>query len=346
MPRILRAITIAVSSLAATGALAQEAVENFYKGKQIILQTGSSPGDGYDLYGRLVSRYISKYIPGKPTILTQYVPSGGSLLLANQFANITPRDGSVFGLFNSGMPTTPLLDPSAAKFDPRKFKFIGSPNLDTHVFIVKGGGPVKRFEDLFERETIVGATAPGSPPFEFPKVTNALLGTKLKLVPGYTGSGSVMLALQRGELDGYPGMAWVSAKAGYGDMIARKELVVLAQFGFRVHPDLKDVPSFSTGKTDADRQLFRVLFASQEFGRPFAFPPDTPDDRVQALRKALEDTVKDPEFIAEAAKVKADLGFVSGEQLQKSVETLHATPPEVIARLRAILGTESTDKAK
>ena len=155
-----------------------------------------------------------------------------------------------------------------------------------------------------------------------------------------------MLAVQRGELDGYPGLAWVSAKAGYSDLIARKELVVLAQSGFKPHPQLPDVPVFPTGKTDADHQLFRVLYSSEEFGRPFAFPPDVPDDRVQALRKALEDTVKDPEFITEAAKVKADLGFVSGEELEKTIAALYATPPEVIARLRGILGTETAEKAK
>jgi len=344
MRGILRLILLGGLTLVAPRVFAADSVEDFYKGKQLILQTGSSPGDGYDLYGRLVARFISKYIPGHPAIVDQYVPSGGSLLLANQFANTTPRDGSVFGLFNSGVATTPLLDPSAAKFDPRKFKFIGSPNLDAHVFMVWYQGPVKSFDDLFNKQVIVGATAPGSPPYEFPLVTNALLGTKLKLVPGYKGSGEVMLAVERGEIDGYPGLAWVSAKNGYGAEIAQKKWIVLAQYGLKKHPDLQDVPQFPLGKTEADRQLFEVLYSSEQYGRPFAFPPDVPDYLVAALRQALESTVKDPEFIAAAKTAKADLGFVSGEDLQAETERLYQTPPDVIARLQQILGTGDSAK--
>ena len=346
MLRIFSRLLAIALALAASRAWAADRAEDFYKGKQLILQTGSSPGDGYDLYGRLVARFISKYIPGHPAIVDQYVPSGGSLLLANQFANTTPRDGSVFGLFNSGVATTPLLDPSAAKFDPRKFKFIGSPNLDAHVFMVWHDGPVKSFEDLFNKQVIVGATAPGSPPYEFPLVTNAVLGTKLKLVPGYKGSSDVMLAVERGELDAYPGLAWVSAKNGYGDMIAQKQWIVLAQYGLKKHPDLQDVPQFPLGKTEADRQLFEVLYSSEQYGRPFAFPPDVPDYLVAALREALEKTVKDPEFIAAAKTAKADLGFVSGADLQAETDKLYKTPPEVIARLRTILGTSEPAKGK
>ncbi len=335
----VRLAAFAMMMCAAPAAMAQQSVESFYKGRQVVLQTGSAPGSGYDLYGRLVMRFIGKFIPGNPNVINQYVPGGGSLQLANQFANITPRDGTVFGLFNSGVATTPILDPGAAKFDPRKFKFIGSPNLDAHVFLAFHTGPVKKFEDLFTKEVVVGTTAPGSPPFEFPKVTNALLGTKMKSIPGYGSSGAIMLALQRGEIDGYPGDAWVSAKNGYGEQIARGEMLVVAQYGLRKHRDLMDVPQFALGKNEEERQIFTLLYASEEFGRPFAFPPDVPDDRVKAFRKALADTVADPEFIAEAAKVKADLGFVSGEELQATTEKLYATPPAVIERLRTILGT-------
>ena len=316
---------------------AQTSVEGFYKGRQIIFQTGSSPGDGYDLYGRLVSRHISRFLPGQPTIVSQYVPGGGSLALANQFGNITPRDGSVFGLFNSGMTTTPLLNPTVTQYDPRKFKYIGSPNREGHVLMAWGDSPAKTFEDLFTTEIIAGATAPGSAPYEFPKVTNALIGTKMKIVVGYRGSTETVLAMQRGEIQAYPGMAWVSAKQVYGDFIAQGKITILAQYGMKKHPDLQNVPLFPTGKTEEERQIFELLYARQSFGRPFAFPPEVPMDRVEAFRKALVEVVQDPEFVADAKRVSADLSLVTGEELQSLADRLFTTAPDVLKRARALL---------
>ncbi len=330
-------LVLALLTLETSMSLAQNSVEAFYKGKQIIFQTGSSPGDGYDLYGRLVSRHISKYIPGNPTIVTQYVPGGGSLALANQFGNVTPRDGSVFGLFNSGMTTTPLLNPSVAQYDPRKFKYIGSPNREGHVLMAWAESPAKTFEDLFNKEIIVGATAPGSAPYEFPKVTNALVGTKMKIIVGYRGSGETILAMQRGEIQAYPGMAWVSAKQVYGELIAQGKITILGQYGMNKHPDLQNIPLFPTGKTEEERQIFELLYARQSFGRPFAFPPDVPMERVEAFRKALVSVTQDPEFLAEAARANADISLVTGEDLQSLAERLFKTGPDVLKRAQALL---------
>ena len=330
-------VALASYALCTASSQAQNSVEGFYKGKQIIFQTGSSPGDGYDLYGRLVSRHISQYIPGKPAIISQYVPGGGSLALANQFGNITPRDGSVFGLFNSGMTTTPLLNPTVTQYDPRKFKYIGSPNREGHVLMTWGDGPAKTFEDLFRMEIIAGATAPGSAPYEFPKVTNALIGTKMKIVVGYKGSTETVLAMQRGEIQAYPGMAWVSAKQVYGDFISQGKIKILAQYGMKKHPDLPNVPLFPTGKTEEEQQIFELLYARQSFGRPFAFPPDVPSERVDAFRRALVAVIQDPEFIADAKRASADLSIVTGEELQMLADRLFATAPDVLNRARALL---------
>ena len=333
-------------AFAASSASAQDSVEAFYKGKQLILRTGSSPGDGYDLYGRLVSRFIGKHIPGNPTIVTQYVPGGGSLALANQFGNIAPRDGSVFGLFSSGMATVPLLSPSAAQFDPRKFNYIGSPNREGHVFMAWHEGPAKTYDDLLAKEIIIGATAPGSAPYDFPAVTNKIVGTKMKIITGYGGSGETVLAMQRGEIQGYPGMAWVSAKKVFGELIQKKQILILAQYGMQKHPDLQDVPLFPLGKTEADRQIFEVLYARESFGRPFAFPPDVPKERVDALRKAMAAVTKDPEFLAEAKRQDADISLVTGEELQELTVRLFTTPPEILNRVQAMLSPEQAAAAK
>ncbi len=346
MRNVTQCVVFAAALLAAPAAMAQTSVEAFYKGKQLILRTGSSPGDGYDLYGRLISRYIGKHIPGNPTIIVQYVPGGGSLQLANQFGNVTPRDGSVFGLFNSGMTTSPLLNPAAAQFDPRKFNYIGSPNREGHVLMAWHEGPAKTYDDLFRTEVLAGASAPGSAPYEFPVVTNALVGTKMKIITGYGGSGETVLAMQRGEIQVYPGMAWVSAKKVYGELIQQKKILILGQYGMRKHPDIQDVPLFPVGDTEADRQLFELLYARQSFGRPFAFPPDVPKERIEALRKAMVEVTKDPEFLAEAKRQDADISLVTGEELQALAERLFQTPPEVLKRSQALLDPNAVSASK
>jgi tripartite-type tricarboxylate transporter receptor subunit TctC len=340
------AVTFLSVLLSASGAIAQSTPASFYKGKQFILKTGSDPGDGYDLYGRLLSRHLSKYIPGSPPIIVQYVPGGGSLILANQFGNITPRDGSVFGLFNSGMPTAPLLNPSATQFDPRKFSFIGSPNREAHALIVWHEGPVKKYNDLFEVELIAGASAPGAAPFEFPRVTNALLGTKFKIVTGYTGSGAILLAMQRGEIHAYPGVAWVSARKMFSSMIKDKQMNVIAQYGFNRHPDLADVPLFPTGESEDEKRLYELLYARQSFGRPFVFPQDVPADRVAAIRTAFGETMKDRDFLADATKIDADINPVSGEELDALTKRLFKTPAAIVTRLQSLIAPHPTQRGQ
>ena len=337
------ALALAFSCMAAR---AQDSVEAFYKGKQITLRTGSAPGDGYDLYGRLVSRFIGKYIPGNPIVITQYVPGGGSLALANQFGNIAPRDGSVFGLFSSGMPTTPLLSPDVAQFDSRKFNYIGSPNREGHILMAWYESPATTFDEVFTKDIIIGATAPGSAPYDFSVITNALIGTKMKIITGYSGSGETVLAMQRGEINAYPGMAWVSAKKIYGELIQQKKILILGQYGMRKHPELPDTPLFPLGKTEADRQVFELLYSRQSFGRPFAFPPDVPMERVNALRQAMAAVTKDPEFLAEAKKQDADISLVTGEELQALVDKLFQTPPDVLKRAQALLSSKAAAAAK
>ncbi len=339
---IARLATIAALALG-TPAFGQTAdVVNFYKGRQVFLQAGSGPGEGYDLYARLVARFIAKHIPGQPSIAVQNVPGGGSLTLANQFGNVTPRDGSVFGIFNNGMPTTPLLNPGVAKFDPRKFGFLGSPNREVQVFIAWHASPVKTINDLFTKEVIVGASAPGAATFDFPLLTNVLLGTKLKIISGYPGTAAQQLAMERGELHANPAVAWVSAKTQHGTQIAEKKLLVIGQYGFRAHPDIPQVPLFPTGETEEARQMFRLLYARQDFGRPFLTPPEVPAERLAALRAAMDATMRDPEFLAEAARQKLDIEPLRGTDLQDLTEKLFQTPLSVLDRMRSLLGTKST----
>lgn len=343
MNRLLAVAAVAATTFAASASA--DPVADFYKGKTLFLQIGSETGGGYDLVGRLVAPYLVKHIPGRPKVVVQNVIGGGSLVLANQFANTTVRDGSYIGLFSTGMPTTPLVDPDAAHFDPRKFHFIGSPSTEVEVMVVWHGAHVKTIEDALTKPLIVGASSPGSATLDFPLAINALYGTKFKIVAGYKGATEVKLAMQRGEVEANVALAWGSAKTQYADLLKSKQLLVVAQFAHK-HPDLPDVPLWPEAKTEEGRQIMNILYARGDYGRPFATPPDVPADRVKALRAAFDATMKDPGFLAAAKKVKLDILPLSGEEIQKITDRLYQTKPEVIARLREVLGTKVETRKK
>ncbi len=340
----IRTLIGLLSAFASTALLPATAtaqtVAEFYKGKTITLQIGSGVGGGYDLLGRLFARHMGKYIPGNPNIVPQNVPGGGSLQLANLYASIAPRDGSVFGIFNTGMALTPLLTPAVAKFDPRKFQFIGSPNREAHVLIGSASGPVKTIDDVFTKEMIVAATAPGGAPFDFPLLTNEVLGTKFNIVTGYKSSNEAKLATERGEVHGQAGHGWTAVKSEYADDLAKKRILVIAAFGMQKHPDLLDVPLMPTGKTLEEKQLFNLMYSRQVIGRPFMTPQDVPADRLKALRDAYAATVKDKDFLAEAQKLNVDIDPVYHDELDKLMAELYATPPAIVKRMQEILETQ------
>ena len=323
-----------------------DAISDFYKGENVYLQVGSGTGGGYDLVARVVARHIGRHIPGNPNIVVQNVPGGGSLKLANQFANTTKADGTIVGVMSNGMPTTPLMNPEAAHFDPRKFSFLGSTSREIQVLVIWHTAKAKTLEDVFTTEVIAGASSPGSATLEVPLLTNALMGTKFKVIAGYPGATDVKLAMQRGEVDSNAALAWGSARTQYADLLKSKELRVVAQYGKRKHPDLPDVPLFPQGKTEADRQLFDLMFARQDYGRPFVTPPNTPADRVKTLTAAFESTMKDKAFLAEAAKADIEIDPVPGHELQALTERLFKTPAAVVDRMRQLLETKVPERGK
>lgn len=318
-------------------AFAADPVADFYKGKTVFLQIGTTAGGAYDLLGRVVGRHIGKHIPGNPSVVVQNVPGGTGITLANQYAATAPKDGTVFGLLNNGIPTTPLLEHSAPRFDPQKFFYLGSPTREVQVLAVWHAAVVKTLDDLFTKELIVGGLGPGSASGAFPMVTNAVIGTKYKIVKGYSGGAESKLAMERGEVEGNAALAWGAAKSAYADLLDRKQLRIVGQYGFKPHPELKDVPLFPIGKTEEDRQIFQILYSRQDYGRPFMAPPGLPPERAQALRAAFAKTMQDPEFIADAAAQKLDLDPVSGEELQQLTDEIFKAPPQVAKRLQAIL---------
>jgi len=310
----------------------------FYKGRTIDMEIGYSVGGGYDLYARLVARHLGKHIPGNPTVVPKNMEGAGSLRLANWLYGAAPRDGSAIGATSRGAAFDPLLGQMGAQFDASKFSWIGSANDEVSVCVALPSSGVTTFEDVLTKPLTIGSTGVGDDTYQFPAVINAVLGTKFKIITGYPGGNDVTLALERGEVQGRCGWSWSSLKATRADWVASKKVIVLVQMSLSKHPDLPDVPLIMDfAKTDEQRQIFKLIFARQVMGRPYVAPPDVPKDRVTALRQAFADTMKDKEFLDDAAQGRFEINPVSGERLEALVNEIYQTPPEVAKKAGAML---------
>ena len=245
----------------------------------------------------------------------------------------------MFATIGRGTGFDPLLGQHGAQFDGPKFTWIGSGNQEVSVCVAYGDrAGVTKFADLLTKEMTVGGTGASADTDQFPKVMNGVLGTKMKVVSGYPGGNDVVLAMERGELQGRCGWSWSSVKATHGSWIAEKKLNVLVQLALRKHPDLPDVPLVTDlATTDAQRQILKLIFARQAMGRPYLAPPGIPADRAAALRSAFMETMKDPAFMADAEKAQLEVNPVDGEDLQKLVAEIYKTPPEIAKQAAALL---------
>jgi tripartite-type tricarboxylate transporter receptor subunit TctC len=334
----IAAAAFVLCELLAAPANAQDEVASFYKGKTLQLRVGSEVGGGYDLIGRTIARHMGKHIPGQPNIVVQNVTGGGGLKVLNDLYNVAPKDGTVFGAGISGTPTGALITPGVAKFDPRQFNWLGSAGTETFLVVITGKSPVQTLDQLFKSELIIGATASGSASVDFPQVTNAILGTKFKIVGGYPAASAVLkLAMPSGEVDGCSVYTLSGLKSQYAREVAEGKIRMLVQWGMEQDPEIPQVPLMPLGKTEVDRQLFEVLYARRSYGRPYMLPPGVPPARVEALRNAFAAVFKDPAFLAEADKQKLDLAWISADTISQLTERVMATPQDVVSRLNALL---------
>lgn len=335
---LARTIIAAIVLSVAASAQAQN-VADFYKGKNVELYIGYSVGGGYDLYARVLARHIGRHIPGSPTIVVKNMEGAGSLRLANWLYRVAPKDGSVFGIIGRGTGFDPLLGQKGAQFDGTKFTWIGSGNHEVSVCVAfDGRAGIAKFDDLLTKEMTVGGTGASADTDQFPRVVNGVLGTKMKIVSGYPGGNDIVLAMERGELQGRCGWSWSSVKATHGSWIAEKKLNILVQLSLQKHPDLPDVPLvIDLAKTDEERQILKLIFARQVMGRPFLAPPGIPAERAKALREAFMATMTDPAFLADAEKSQLEVTPVAGDDLQKLVAEIYRTPPEVARKAEQLL---------
>ena len=275
-------------------ASAQEDVAEFYRGKTVRLIVGIGVGSGYDVNARALARHMSKHIPGNPNIIVQNQPGAGSLTMTNQMYAAGPFDGTVFGASFNGLPTAPLLQPNGVRFEATKINWLGSTNRETQTMYVWHTVPIKSLEDLQSQEMLVGAQAPGSTQYDYPMLGKAMFGMKFKVVTGYKSTSDINLAMERGEVHGTLAN-WSTVKAINLQQYQEKKIRILVAWGARTHPELPDVPLIAElAKTPELKQALDLALARLEFGRPFFMPPNVPAERVTAIRRAFDATMKDP----------------------------------------------------
>jgi tripartite-type tricarboxylate transporter receptor subunit TctC len=326
-----------VLTLAAAPVAAQSVAE-FYRGKTITMAVGTSPGGDYDLRMRMVARHISRHIPGNPTIVPTNMPGAGQMLVANWLANVAPKDGTAIVALSQNMAVNQATGASGVKYDVRQFNWIGNTTDTPNVINSWHTTGVKTIQDVMQRELVVGATGIASGSYLYPYALNQLVGTKFKIVTGYPGGNDINLAMERGEVGGRGSNSWASWKSTRPQWLAEKKINILVQVGIKRNPELPDVPTMQDlGKNELDKRVLTFISVDSAISRPLVTSPGVPPDRVEALRRAFDATMKDPAFLAEAENSKTDINPMTGEEAQKIAEATINTPPEVLAHANALI---------
>ena len=329
-----RLVGVALAAVSLSSSAEAQSVADFYSHTPLTLIVASGVGGGYDLYARLFAPYYAKHIPGHPAIVVKNQPGAGGLANMNAMFHTAPRDGSEIAATFNTIALMPLYGDRDAQFDPRKLNWIGSIGKQQAVCVTWKTTPVKSLDDAKTREVLVSSTGRNSTPAIFPRILNALFGTKFKIISGYSTS-EMRLALEKGEVQGICGLAWQTLQSSSPAWIANNDLNVILQMGLVKDKDLPaNVPlALDLLTKPEDKTFFRLAVLPGEFGRPFAAPPGVPADRLAALRKAFDETMKDPDFIAEATKAKMIIDPLDGSQIQALLDEAYAAPQPIRDRV-------------
>jgi len=333
-----RAALVAIALLASATPGRAQTPADFYRGKSLDLYISSSVGGGYDAYARMLARHIGRFIPGNPIVVPKNMEGAGGLRLANFLYNAAPRDGTTFATIYRGTVFDPLLGGKGAQFDATRFTYIGSANDEVSVCVAWHTAGVATYQDVLARELVVGASGFSADTYQFPKIANAVLGTRFKIISGYPGGNDIDLALERSEVQGRCGWSWTSLKATHRSWIGEKKINVLFQMGLSKHPDLPEVPLIlDLADSDLGRAILKLVFARQVMAWPYLAPPGLPAERTAALQRAFMETMADKEFLADAEKSLLEIRPVAGEDIQRLVAHIYDTPPAVAQRAADML---------
>ena len=327
-------VAMGLASLLSTGARAQSAAE-FYKGRQLQIVVGYEVGNDYDVGARLLAKYLSKQLPGQPTIVVQNMPQAAALVAANFIYVRAPRDGTVIGAISRNLPSQAVMKLPNIEADARRYNWLGGVSFPGRICAATAGAPVQTVDELFTKELLIGSVGVGSSTSIVPTVLNKVLGTKFHIVEGYRGAGDIILAMQRGEVQG--GCMSYGQFRSHEQMFREGKFKIILRAEESEMAEAPGVPSiYDYAKTEEQRQLMRFIFSSTEFGRPYIFPPDVAKDRVQFMRQAIAAALKDPNLITEANKMKLDMTYRPPERLEQLVQQLYDTPPALVEQLKAI----------
>ena len=329
------------ATLAVTPSFAQS-VADFYKGNTVTITVGSSAGGGYDLYGRLMGRHISKHIPGSPNIVVSNMPGAGSIRLTQHIYNVAPKDGTVIGAIFSGAIMEHLIGTREKKpeYDPAKLTYIGSANSEAFVCLARKDAKAKTFEEALTNEVVMGASASGGSTVDFPNLLRNVLGAKFKVVNGYPGTNEISMAIESGEVQGACGYSWTTLQGRRRHWLTSNLVNILVQEVPEPYAEMTKmgVPvAQKFAKTDEQRQILDLVYSQLKFGRPYVTAPGVPADRVAALRKAFVDTLNDAELRKEANKLQIDIDILEGAAMQKLVTSLYQTSPDIVTKAKAAL---------
>lgn len=334
---------LAIATTSASVAQENDPVAAFYRGKNIDILIGYSAGGSYDAYARIVGRFIGNHVPGQPRVVMRQMAGGGSRIAANHVYNIAPRDGTVMATADQAMPVQQAVGDPDIKFDTSRFNWIGNPTADNNLLVVWHTAGVRTLDDIRKKEVVLAATGVNTSS-QYAQALNSIAGARFKIVLGYPGAAEMGLAMERGEVMSHTA-PWAAWKANRPDWVRDKKINIIFQMGLTRSRELPDVPLFMDyAQNDLDRAALRLFSAAATIGRPLFSTPDVPKERVEALRKAFDATMKDAVFLEAAAKSGLDIEPVSGVELQRIVDEIVGTPKDVTDRLAKIIALPDQKK--
>jgi len=316
--------------------LAQEAsaagATDFYSGRTLTVLVGHSVGGGYDLYARMLARFLGRHIPGQPGVVVQNMPGAGGLRVTNYLYSVAPKDGSVIATFSRSIPILPLLAPPAS-FDATRLSWLGSMSGDTSLCLTSGKSAIRTWQDMLSKPVVMGGQSFGADSDIYARLYKNVLHARIKLVSGYPGTNDITLAMERGEVDGICGLSWGTLKIAHPGWLRDGSVNFLLQAALKKDPELPGVPLALDIVDDPEhKQILYLHFAPQAMGRPFAAPPGIPAERKAALVQAFDDTMQDGEFRAQAAREKMEIDPMAGREIDALLNRLYTTPAGVVAK--------------
>jgi hypothetical protein len=312
-------------------------VAQFYRGKQISLAVAGATGGNYDVMARLMARHIGKYIPGHPNLVVQNNPAGGGLVLANALYNTAPRDGTAIALPLRNIMTAPISRPDSVHFDIARFNWLGNLTSETSVSVAWHTAAIKTVDDLMKQEFVIGVQA-GADTDVTPRLYNATIGTRFRAVRGYLGPPQIVLAMERGEVEGIGDWSWGSLKTQKYGWLKEQKIRILLQGSLQPHPELAGVPNaLDYAKSDLDRQVLRLFLSQKDIARPVVAPPGVPADRLAALRSAFMALAADKDFLHDAEKLRLELELSPATAVERAASMFASAPRAVSERLREAL---------